>query len=88
MSRYVVKLEEDVTGDLVLPLPSELLKELGWNEGDELTIEVRGDSLVISNPSKVKELPPTWKHFCMIEKHYIETGVGQPCNWCGETENH
>lgn len=82
---YTVQLEEDVTGDLILPLPPELLKELGWKEHDEIYMEVRQGSLVLS---KIEEMPEiqTWKHFCMIEKHYIETAVHQACNWCGETE--
>lgn len=28
--------EDDVTDDLILPLPEPLLKRLGWNEGDNL----------------------------------------------------
>ncbi len=33
----IVKLEEDENGELVLPLPEETLKELGWEIGDTLT---------------------------------------------------
>lgn len=28
--------EDPETGDLLLPLPDELLKQVGWTEGDEL----------------------------------------------------
>ena len=35
MTSYTVKVEEDpVTGDLYIPLPQDLLDELGWVEGD------------------------------------------------------
>ena len=35
---WVVELEEDPeTGDLVMPLPPAMLKELGWEIGDTLT---------------------------------------------------
>jgi len=40
MSKYRVSLEEDPkTGELILPIPDELLVELGWSEGDELIWE-------------------------------------------------
>ena len=35
---WIVELEEDPeTGDLVMPLPPAILKELGWDIGDTLT---------------------------------------------------
>ena len=35
--KYTVKVEEDPdTGDLVLPLPTELLNQMGWDFGDTL----------------------------------------------------
>jgi hypothetical protein len=37
-SRYEVITQEDPeTGDLLLPLPKELLTSLGWVEGDEIS---------------------------------------------------
>ena len=38
--RWTVQVEEDPeTGDLVLPLPEEMLSRLGWNIGDDLNWE-------------------------------------------------
>ena len=35
--RYTITLEEDPeTGDVILPLPDELLEEAGWKEGDTI----------------------------------------------------
>lgn len=35
--RYEVITQEDPeTGDLILPLPQELLDQMGWKEGDSL----------------------------------------------------
>ena len=40
MSKYTVRVEQDPnTGDLILPIPDELLAEVGWGEGDELEWE-------------------------------------------------
>ena len=40
-SRYEVITQEDPeTGDLIIPLPPELLKELGWSEGDEISFDM------------------------------------------------
>ena len=37
MKSYTVTLEEDPeTGDLILPFPEDMLKEVGWKEGDTL----------------------------------------------------
>ena len=39
MTRWTITLEEadDGSGDLIMPLPSELLESAGWKEGDILT---------------------------------------------------
>jgi bifunctional DNA-binding transcriptional regulator/antitoxin component of YhaV-PrlF toxin-antitoxin module len=34
--KYEVILQEDENGDLLLPLPEPLLKEMGWGEGTEI----------------------------------------------------
>ena len=40
-ARYEVITQEDPeTGDLMIPLPPELLKQLGWNEGDEISFDM------------------------------------------------
>ncbi len=40
-ARYEVKTHEDPeTGDLIIPIPPELLKELGWKEGDEVQFDI------------------------------------------------
>ena len=40
-TRYEVITQEDPeTGDLLLPIPPELLKQMGWNEGDEITFDL------------------------------------------------
>ena len=37
MKNWTVSVEEDPeTGDLILPLPLDLLEEAGWKEGDSL----------------------------------------------------
>lgn len=40
-THWIVELEEDPeTGDLVMPLPPAMLKELGWKIGDDLTWKI------------------------------------------------
>jgi hypothetical protein len=36
---YTVKLEEDENGDLILPLSPDILRQMGWDEGDTLLWE-------------------------------------------------
>ena len=43
---WTVVLDEDLSGDLILPLPDELLASLGWKEGDNLVWDVRADGSI------------------------------------------
>ena len=46
--RFIVSLEENVTtGDLVLPIPQEILSDLDWYEGQELEWLPDGDELIL-----------------------------------------
>lgn len=40
----IVKLESDwITGDLILPIPQEIIVAMEWHEGDTLTCVNNGD---------------------------------------------
>jgi len=42
--RYEVITQEDpVTGDLIIPLPEPILKQMGLKEGDDLEIKINED---------------------------------------------
>ena len=42
--RYEVITQEDPeTGDLIIPIPSPILKKMGWKDGDEVDIGVGED---------------------------------------------
>ena len=44
LNSWTINVEEDPeTGDLILPLPQELLEQAGWAEGDTLEWRDRGD---------------------------------------------
>ena len=46
--RYEVITQEDPeTGDLIIPLPPQLLKEMGWKEGDELDFQIDDQGKII-----------------------------------------
>jgi hypothetical protein len=36
----VVTQEDPETGELILPIPAELLREMGWSAGDELSFDL------------------------------------------------
>lgn len=45
--RYEVITQEDPeTGDLILPIPEPILKQMGWKEGDELDISIDTDGKI------------------------------------------
>jgi len=40
-SRYEVVTQEDpATGDLLIPMPPELLEQMGWKEGDQFQFDI------------------------------------------------
>ena len=46
-TRFEVITQEDPdTGDLIIPIPIPLLKQLGWKEGDDVQIDVGEDGQI------------------------------------------
>lgn len=46
-TRYEVITQEDPeTGDLFIPIPPEILKEMGWKEGTEVKFDVDKDGTI------------------------------------------
>lgn len=53
---YYVELEEDGNGDLILPLPEEVIETLGWEINDLLTWDLKGDGIIVQRlNSKLNE---------------------------------
>jgi hypothetical protein len=52
--RYEVITQEDPeTGDLMLPIPQQLLDELGWREGDEIEFAIdEGGKYILKRTNK------------------------------------
>lgn len=48
---YILEVEEDENGEPFITLPDELIEELGWQEGDVLDWDVRGNGIVLSKVS-------------------------------------
>lgn len=45
---YILEVQEDENGDQYIVLPDEIIEDLGWQEGDVLNWDVKGDGIVIS----------------------------------------
>jgi bifunctional DNA-binding transcriptional regulator/antitoxin component of YhaV-PrlF toxin-antitoxin module len=50
---YILEVQEDENGDQYIILPDEVIEELGWQEGDVLNWDVRGEGIVISKVNDV-----------------------------------
>lgn len=48
MSSYIIEIQEDNQGECFIVLPYELTEELGWQEGDLLDWNLKGDGIVLS----------------------------------------
>jgi len=45
---YILEVQEDENGDQYIVFPDEVIEDLGWQEGDVLNWDVRGEGIVIS----------------------------------------
>ena len=45
---YILEVQEDENGDQYIVLPDEVIEDLGWQEGDVLNWDVRGNGIVIT----------------------------------------
>lgn len=42
--RYeVIPQEDPKTGDMIIPLPEPILKQMGWKEGDDVEVDIHAD---------------------------------------------
>ena len=46
-SYEVITHEDPKTGDIIIPLPPQLLRELGWKEGDQIDFQIDDKGKVI-----------------------------------------
>jgi antitoxin component of MazEF toxin-antitoxin module len=44
---YYVELLEDNNGDLVMQIPEEVMETLGWEPGQLLTWDLKGDGIIL-----------------------------------------
>lgn len=83
---YTISLEQDPeTGDLILPLPDELLAEAGWQTGDVLNFTDNGDGTFTMTK---KETETEWVLVEAIsqfrERYMVEVPKGQT-EWALDT---
>jgi bifunctional DNA-binding transcriptional regulator/antitoxin component of YhaV-PrlF toxin-antitoxin module len=45
---YILEVQEDENGEPYITLPDDVIEELGWQEGDVLNWDVRGEGIVLS----------------------------------------
>jgi bifunctional DNA-binding transcriptional regulator/antitoxin component of YhaV-PrlF toxin-antitoxin module len=84
--RYTVELEEDENGELILPLPDELLKEMNWKEGDQLNFSDNKDGTY--SMTKVEQetklvMVETVSMFRM--RYVVEIPKNKPVDWALDT---
>lgn len=49
---YIVTLEEDENGQLILPLPEDVINQFSISEGDEYSIEITEDKRIVIKLNK------------------------------------
>ncbi len=45
---YILEVQEDENGDIFIAFPDEITEELGWEEGDILEWNLKGNGIVLS----------------------------------------
>jgi bifunctional DNA-binding transcriptional regulator/antitoxin component of YhaV-PrlF toxin-antitoxin module len=48
MTNYIVEIQESDQGELFIEFPDELIDELGWQEGDILNWDLKGEGIILS----------------------------------------
>jgi len=48
MTSYIIEIQEDQDGELFIEFPEEIIEELGWQEGDILSWNLKGEGIVLS----------------------------------------
>lgn len=48
MTDYIIEVQEDnITGELFIQFPDEIIEELGWQEGDVLQWNLKGEGIIL-----------------------------------------
>lgn len=50
-TKYTVVTQHDENGDVILPIPEELLEKLGWKEGDNIEFGISDEGQFILTKS-------------------------------------
>ena len=50
---FILEVQEDENGDQYIILPEEVAEDLGWQDGDILNWDVRGEGIVITKVNDV-----------------------------------
>lgn len=86
MKQYTVEVLKDEMGELILPLPEELLKKVKWEIGDKLSWE-KGDN----NSYILKKNEKSGRQLVLVEtisvfrhRYVVETPVGKD-DWALDT---
>jgi bifunctional DNA-binding transcriptional regulator/antitoxin component of YhaV-PrlF toxin-antitoxin module len=45
---YILEVEEDENGEPFITLPEEILEDLGWEAGDVLNWDVKGNGIILT----------------------------------------
>lgn len=48
MTSYIIEVQENQDGELFIEFPEEIIEELGWQEGDILSWNLKGEGIVLS----------------------------------------
>ena len=48
MTSYILEVQEDENGDCYIILQDEVVEDLGWQEGDVLDWDVKGNGIILS----------------------------------------
>lgn len=53
--KFTVELDNDLDGNIILPIPNEIMNHLDLEVGDKLKFKVKGDSVIMSKKESEKQ---------------------------------
>lgn len=84
MTQYTIQLVEDENGDTILPLPDDVVTQLGWKEGDSIAWSMADGAIAMTKVDPPKQLVMVESISTFRHRYLVEVPEGEK-DWASDT---